>query len=441
MTRYLTRHGMMERTKPALTTRFCLCLLWTMSISPLLFAIEPRTTNVQVDEHTEITIEVFSQPEPKTLLIWQPHEVGLQSVDRELAGALAAAGIEVWLLDLLEASFLPNTANNMDRLSGDGFEALLIQALQSGRPVVVASSGRGAIPLLRGVRQWQLAHPSATGPAGAVLLSPKLFVETPDPGEASRFMPIAKATNLPIVVLQPDKSPWFWKLSDTVSALEQGGSEVYIWPLQGLRDRFYFRPDASDDEQRRTRTFAKQLTTAVNLLTRLPPGARTGVEPIAEEPAIKEGKSERRLRPFRGNPEPPSLALPNLNGGITNLRDLRGQVVLVNFWASWCPPCVHEMPSMQRLMDAMQGQPFTILGVNMAEDETTVRNFLATRVSIRFPIVLDKDGSALKSWGVFAFPTSYVIDKQGQIRYALFGSVEWDEPDIIQTIKSLLVAK
>ena len=74
----------------------------------------------------------------------------------------------------------------------------------------------------------------------------------------------------------------------------------------------------------------------------------------------------------------------------------------------------------------------------MAETNAEVRKFLATKATINFPIVMDYDGTALKDWGVYAFPTSYVIDKQGKIRYALFGSVEWDNPDIVRKIEKLI---
>lgn len=132
------------------------------------------------------------------------------------------------------------------------------------------------------------------------------------------------------------------------------------------------------------------------------------------------------------------LILKDLHQKTVDLAHLKGKVVLVNFWASWCPPCVHEMPSMQRLQNRFFTKGFTILGVNMAESEETVRHFLKTKVDIQFPILFDKEGMALKRWGVFAFPTSYLIDKKGKIRYAIYGGVDWEKESILKKITFLL---
>lgn len=133
----------------------------------------------------------------------------------------------------------------------------------------------------------------------------------------------------------------------------------------------------------------------------------------------------------------PALSLPRLEGGSLDLMTLRGKVVLVNFWAVWCPPCRKEMPSMARLADKLADRPFAMLGVNVGESPEEIRTFLK-QVPVNFPILLDSDGNHLKPWNVFAFPTSYVLDKKGRLRLGLFGSIEWDSPEAVARIEALL---
>jgi len=170
----------------------------------------------------------------------------------------------------------------------------------------------------------------------------------------------------------------------------------------------------------------------------LPYKKRHAIKIETKNSNVTTGKKERTLSIYKGNTTPKRLVLNNINNKEVDLSKFKGNVVLVNFWASWCPPCVHEMPSMQRLQDRFFAKGFTILGVNMAEDEETVRHFLKTKVAVQFPILFDSDGAALKDWGVFAFPTSYVIDKKGEIRYYLYGGVDWETEDILKKITLLL---
>ncbi|HBE93375.1 MAG TPA: hypothetical protein DDW55_12980 [Gammaproteobacteria bacterium] len=142
------------------------------------------------------------------------------------------------------------------------------------------------------------------------------------------------------------------------------------------------------------------------------------------------------LLPYDG-PVLPDITLPDMHGTIHKLSDYRGKVVLLNFWATWCPPCIKEMPSMQRLEKQLQGQDFTILAVNMGEDENTINAFLK-RYPVDFTILLDKDGEILTSWKIVAFPTTFLIDREGRISHALFGGLEWDEPGAVEVVKSLL---
>ncbi|MGD8483906.1 MAG: TlpA disulfide reductase family protein [Thioalkalispiraceae bacterium] len=405
---------------------------------PLLPLHAEEALTLATDSGEEISVTVHGA-KGERLFIWLPSEAGPQRSEQTSAEQLAANGIEVWRVNLLEDYFLPVVASSMERIPASAISSLIQFARdKTGKQVYLVTTGRGAIPVLRGAHHWQQQFPGQPGLGGAILLSPKFFIETPDPGEEGKLMPIVKATNLPLFIIQPNKSPWFWKLDKTVPALQQAGSDVYVRRLGNVRDRFNFRPDATAYEKQLADKLPIILRQASKLLIPYAQQPRQVAGLQDQAPQIRIGKKDRRLQVYKGDPVPPELRLHDLNDQVIDLKNLKGQVVLVNFWASWCPPCVHEMPSMQRLQESFKHQPFTILGVNMAEDKQTIKTFLQTKVAVDFPIILDKDGAALKRWGVFAFPTSYVIDKQGHIRYALFGGIEWDTPQIVNTISSLL---
>lgn len=142
------------------------------------------------------------------------------------------------------------------------------------------------------------------------------------------------------------------------------------------------------------------------------------------------------LKPWKGGPTPP-LALNGINGKPIKLEDYRGKVVMVQFWATWCPPCRKEMPSMMRLQAKLAGKPFVILAVNMGETEKEVKDFL-TQVNADFTILMDSDGKAITAWKVFVAPSTFLVDPKGNIRYVLQGGAEWDAPEYVTKISELL---
>ena len=133
----------------------------------------------------------------------------------------------------------------------------------------------------------------------------------------------------------------------------------------------------------------------------------------------------------------PELKAQDLAGVTKTLADYRGKVVLLNFWASWCPPCLREMPSMERLRVKMAGRPLTIVALNSAENPKEVNAYLS-KMKLGFPILLDPDGSNTQRWKVFALPTTFLLDASGRIRYVLTGPTEWDEGEALEKIEALL---
>lgn len=137
----------------------------------------------------------------------------------------------------------------------------------------------------------------------------------------------------------------------------------------------------------------------------------------------------------------PDFVLEDTDGKKHRLSDLRGKVVLVNFWATWCPPCRREMPSIERLSQSLKGTDFEILAVNVAEDFDTVFSFIGTLDPFpTFPVVFDVDCSVLKSWPVMGLPTTFILDKQGRIVYRVVGGREFDDPAILAQIRGLIDA-
>jgi len=134
--------------------------------------------------------------------------------------------------------------------------------------------------------------------------------------------------------------------------------------------------------------------------------------------------------------QPLQLALPDLDGREHRLDELRGKVVLVNFWASWCLPCIEEMPSIQRLAQALRPDSFAVLGVNVSEGEHRVKG-MVQRLGLGFPVLLDREGDVFRDWGATVLPTTYVLDGDGLVRYVGRGPLEWDALDVVQTLEGI----
>lgn len=144
------------------------------------------------------------------------------------------------------------------------------------------------------------------------------------------------------------------------------------------------------------------------------------------------------LKPYSGAPLP-NFTLEDLQGKQHTLNDLKGKVVMVNFWATYCTPCIKEMPSMQRLNNKFKGKPFQILAIDMAEERADIDAFMKRfKIAVNFPILLDTEGEVVEAWMVSAVPTTFIIDPQGTIRYALYGAIEWDSDEVVGTVNKLL---
>jgi thiol-disulfide isomerase/thioredoxin len=138
----------------------------------------------------------------------------------------------------------------------------------------------------------------------------------------------------------------------------------------------------------------------------------------------------------------PALKLRDLEGNVHDLAALNGKVVLVNFWATWCPPCRREMPSLERLSQALAGEAFVVLAVDVGEDAETIDSFTSQLDTVpTFPVLLDARSTAMQGWKVAGLPTTFLVDKQGRIVASAIGGREFDHPQMIEAIRGLLRKK
>ncbi|MHB0983703.1 MAG: TlpA family protein disulfide reductase [Thiobacillus sp.] len=142
----------------------------------------------------------------------------------------------------------------------------------------------------------------------------------------------------------------------------------------------------------------------------------------------------------RQAPKPaPALKLKDLDGQPYDLAQLKGKVVLINFWATWCPPCRREMPSMERLSQTLKGEAFSVLAVDVGENADTIETFTGQLdTALTFPILLDTRSRTMQAWKVAGLPTTFLVDKQGRIVASAIGGREFDHPEMIRAIRKLL---
>jgi peroxiredoxin len=147
---------------------------------------------------------------------------------------------------------------------------------------------------------------------------------------------------------------------------------------------------------------------------------------------------EQTLTPLPDKPPAPAFDLAGPDGRRWRLADLQGKPMIINFWATWCPPCRAEMPSMQRAWEMVADEGILIIAINVGEDVGTVKRFLAQQqVPMRFPLPIDGDAEVTQSWPLKGLPTTFVVDPSGRIVYKATGEREWDDPALLDLVRAL----
>jgi peroxiredoxin len=141
----------------------------------------------------------------------------------------------------------------------------------------------------------------------------------------------------------------------------------------------------------------------------------------------------------RGTAVAGDFAVTDLSGQAVRLSSHRGQVVLLNLWATWCAPCREEMPSMQRLWERLKDQGFVILAVSEDEQGADVVAPFVKQYGITFPVLVDPQREVGDRYGVWGYPESFVIDREGRVVERVIGPRDWSSPAQIAAIERLLV--
>jgi thiol-disulfide isomerase/thioredoxin len=162
--------------------------------------------------------------------------------------------------------------------------------------------------------------------------------------------------------------------------------------------------------------------------------AATALLPVGATPRAASGP---QAVPWPRRRPTPALALPAWEAPPFTLAAARGQVLLLNFWASWCAPCRDEMPSLELLAQRHQGDRLQVLAVNFRETDAAIRRFI-DQTSLTLPILRDTDGAAAKAWQVRIFPTTVAIGRNGRAAFSVVGEADWTGPAARAWIQPLL---
>ena len=144
----------------------------------------------------------------------------------------------------------------------------------------------------------------------------------------------------------------------------------------------------------------------------------------------------RLLSLVEQHPPAPDFTLMDVSGKPVSLVDFRGRVLVINFWATWCPSCRQEMPSLERAAAWLKQYDAELIAINVGEKAKQVKRYLAEE-PVDFPILLDRDMKVATDWDAMRLPVTYVVDPEGRIVYRALGSREWDAPELLVPIRGL----
>mgnify|MGYP001814320525 CR=1 FL=1 len=416
-------------TKP---TGLLFSLLFGILISFGEFSFAEEEISVPASDDIDITVDRFAAS-GKYLMLWLAPEYGFRSSHRSLARMLSEQGIEVWQSNIVESLFLPQGTASLKELDGKYVADVIEYAHKTtGKKIVVAGDSYASLSALTGAREWQQRQHADSYFIGAVLFSPYTFAYIPPLGFEPEYMPIVNATNIPLMIYQAQGSATIGQFELLLEKLRQHDNPVYTKFVPTVMSLFYQEPPTAA-MQNNAKALPANIKTMITVLERHEVPARP--IPLKITDTAKSG-IDVLLKKFKGKTGPIAINLKDVNGNTVSKTDFSGQITIVNFWATWCPPCIEEIPSLNRLKKKMAGVPFELISINYAEDSKTIVEFMK-QVNVEFPVLLDQNGEFAKQWNVISYPSTFIIDSKGIIQYGVNAAIEWDDPEVIQKIKAL----
>jgi thiol-disulfide isomerase/thioredoxin len=397
-----------------------------------------ETFSLTIGDDIEVPINRFGKP-GRDRVLWVPSEYGFESGRQtELAQGLAHKGFEVWQARLHEGYFQPVGRKSLTAMPIPDMAELISKAIpETGDRLFVLSSGRGSALLFMALREWLSQEGNHQQLAGVLLLHPNFMASTPEPGKRVDYLPVIRDIAVPTYIVQPMGSTKRWYLSELVELLSSSGSPVYTQLVPAVSDGYQGRPDATEDEIEAARRLPVVLSRAMRLLSLKPFEARLVRSYNENNSGWSIDSIKTTLQEYPGTPVAPALKLTTVSGDVVDLEAYRGRVVLVNFWATWCPPCVEEIPSLGRLQKKFSKDKLLVLSVDVGEPPARVKNFLRS-VPAGYPVMMDPDGTTVPAWSLRAFPTTFVLDTKGRIRLSYFGGLDWDTPEVVNHLRTLV---
>ncbi len=155
-----------------------------------------------------------------------------------------------------------------------------------------------------------------------------------------------------------------------------------------------------------------------------------------ETPTNRQSKVEIPLTRLKNEILAPDFKLSDLDGEMYSLANYRGKPLIINFWATWCPPCRAELPSMNRAWEKIKDEGINMVAINVGESEDTVFAFMG-EYPIAFTVLLDETGEIINQWSVKGLPTTFILNKEGKLMYRAIGGRAWDSDELLDIVRQL----